>query len=156
MSAIKWSERAALTLTSSGASLTNGSCGAAGTDLDARASGNAAQDFVADFELVCQWSTVTGIAAGTIVADLYLVPKLDGTNLPQIDTTAGASYIPFAHKCGSFVAAKAPSASTDTRFHVPNVDLHPLLYTAHIINRSGQTVSANWSLKAVTAQAQVV
>lgn len=152
-----WKERAIITLTSTGASLTNLSGGAAGTDLDVRALGNAADDESAVFELTCQWGIVTGIAAGTLLADLYLVPKMDGTNLPQIDLTAGASYIPFAFRVGSFVAAKVPTAATDTRFVTNALDaipVLPLLYTAHLINKSGQTISVNWILKVITAKRQ--
>lgn len=151
---ITWKELSIITLTSTGASTTTGTAASAGTDLDVRSAGNAADCFAANFLLICQWATVTGIVAGTIVADLYLVPKIDGTNLPQIDTTSGTSYISFNMRVGSFTAAKAPSGNTDTYFVVPNVDLQPLLYTAYIINRSGQTISVNWSLKVVPAEAQ--
>src|SRR4051812_31484609 len=91
-------ERGIVTLTSSGASLTNGSAGIGnGTaNLDARTGGNLPEDFQGWFELICQWGTVTSIAARTIVAELYLVPLLDGTNVSQqLDTTAGSSYIGF-------------------------------------------------------------
>ncbi len=151
---IFWKERALVTLTSAGASIANGSGAAAGTDLDVRASGNASEDFSAIFGLICQWATVTAIAAGTTVAELYLVPKVDGTNLPQIDLTATSSYISPMHYAGTFIAAKVPTANADTIFSSMVVDLAPLLYTAHIINRSGQTIAANWTLKVVSAQAQ--
>lgn len=154
---IFWKERAIITLTSTGASLTNGSGAAAGTDLDVRAAGNAADDGAAILQLTCQWGTVTGIAAGTLLADLYLVPKMDGTNLPQVDLTSGSSYIPFVHRVGGFIAAKVPTASTDTIFATGSLDqipLMPLLYTAHLINRSGQTISINWALKVITARRQ--
>jgi hypothetical protein len=147
-------ERAAVTLTSSGSSLTNGSAGSAGTDFDARTSGNAADDFQAQFELTCQWATVTGIVAGTTVADLYLVPKLDGTNLPDVDVTAGSSKLPAAAYAGTFEAQKAPTASTNARFISALVTFNPLLFTAYILNRSGQTIAANWTLKTVSVQAQ--
>lgn len=150
-------ERAILTLTSTGASLTNLSAAAAGTDLDVRSAGNAAEDFQGVFELTCQWGTVTGIAAGTVIGDLYLVPKMDGTNLPQIDLTADGSYIPATYRVGSLIAAQAPTANTDTKFTtnpLDGVSLMPLLYTAHLLNRSGQTISANWTLKAITARDQ--
>lgn len=147
-------ERAAVTLTSTGSSLTNNSAGSAGTDLDCRSAGNAAQDLEAILELVCQWGTITGIINGTVVADLYLVPKLDGTNAPDVDATSGASNLPAGAFVGSFVACKAPSANTDMRFIVPPLALQPLLYTAYIKNRSGQTISANWTLKVVTARGQ--
>jgi hypothetical protein len=148
-------ERAANTLTSAGSSLTNGSGGSAGTDLDLRSAGNSAQDFSASFELTCQWATVTGIVAGTVVADIFAVPKLDGTNASQqVDTTAGSSFIPYPCRVGVFIAAKAPSTNTDTRFFSGTIALDPLLYTMYIINRSGQTISSNWTLKEVGAQTQ--
>lgn len=149
-------ERAIVTLTSSGSSLTNGSAGAAnGTaDLDARSGGNVADDLMAVFELVCQWSTVTGIAAGTVVAELYLVPALDGTNFPDVDTTAGSSTLPAPTYVASFVATKAPSSSTDMRFVTAPVLIAPLLLRPYIRNTSGQTMAANWTVKAVGVQGQ--
>ena len=154
---IKTKERSAVTLTSSGASLTTGSAAAAGTDLDARAaggSGNVDGDLLCRFELVCQWATITGITAGTAVAELYLVPKLDGTNLPDLDLTAGTSRLPATTFVSVFEAVKAPTANTDMRFVSGLIDLFPGLYTAHVRNFSGQTISANWTLKVVAARAQ--
>lgn len=147
-------ERSAVTLTSTGASLTNLSAAAAGTNLDVRSAGNAAEDFAGTFELICQWATITGIVAGTIIGDLYLVPALDGTNFPDVDTTAGSSRISSPHRVGFFEASKAPTANTDMRFGTITVDLAPLLYKAYLMNRSGQTISANWTLKVVTARVQ--
>lgn len=151
---IRAKERAAVTLTSTGLSLTNGSAGSAGTDFDVRTAGNAAGDFQAQFELTCQWATVTGIVANTVVAELYLLPKLDGTNAPDIDVTAGASVLPAACLVGAFIATKAPTAATNARFVSPVCYFNPLLHTAYILNRSGQTISVNWALKAVGVQAQ--
>lgn len=147
-------ERAIITLTSTGASLTTGSAGSAATDLDVRAAGNAADDLTARFELTCQWGTVTGIAAGTLLGELYLVPKLDGTNLPDVDTTGGTSRLPAGAFVAVFEATKAPTASTNARFITGQVELFPALFTAYLINRSGQTISANWTLKVVPVQAQ--
>lgn len=147
-------ERAAVTLTSTGGSITNSNSVAAGTDIDFRTGGNAAEDFQVAFELLCQWATITGIVAGTVVADIYMVPKLDGTNLPDVDTTVNNGLPPQCY-VGSFTAVKAPTANTNMRFPsavVPNV--HPMLYTVYLCNRSGQTISANWTLKALSAQAQ--
>lgn len=151
---IRQKERSIVTLTSTGSSLTNGSAGSAGTDFDARAAGNFADDFAAQFELTCQWGTVTGITSGTNVADLYLIPKMDGTNAPDIDTTSGSSKLPNASYVGSFEAQKAPTASTNTRFVSPIVQFNPLLFTAYILNKSGQTISANWTLKTIGVQGQ--
>jgi hypothetical protein len=147
-------EQAIVSLTSAGAALTTGSAGLVSTQLDCRASGNAADLFMALFSLTAQWATVTGIAAGTTIADLYLVPALDGTSFPDVDTTAGASYIPFTMRAGSFVAAKTPTANTNALFQSAMVDLMPVLYNVYILNRSGQTMAANWTLKALAAAAQ--
>lgn len=146
-------EQAIVLLTTTGASLTTGSAGSAG-QLDCRAGGNAPDLFMALLSLTTQWATVAGIAAGTTVADLYLVPAIDGTNFPDVDTTAGASYIPFTMRAGSFVASKAPTAATNALFQSASIDLMPVLYNVYIINRSGQTMSANWTLKALAAAAQ--
>lgn len=154
---IFWKERSIITLTSTGASLTNNSGAAAGTELDVRTAGNAEGDSAAIFRLACQWGTVTGIAAGSLIADLYLVPKVDGTALPDLDLTTGASYIPYIYRVAGFVAPKIPTVSTTMTFDSNSLDqlpILPLLYTAHLINRSGQSMSANWSLKAVTARRQ--
>lgn len=149
-----WKEQAALSLAGSGSALTSGSAGLLATQLDCHAGGNAADLFAALFTLSAQWATVTGIVAGTTVADLYLVPAIDGTNFPDIDTTAGASYIPYTMRFGSFVAAKAPSANVDARLQSAPVELMPVLYNVYIINRSGQTISSGWSMKALAAAAQ--
>jgi hypothetical protein len=154
---LKTKERSAITLTSTGSSLTNGSAGSAGTDLDCRSSGgtgNAEGDLDCRFELLCQWATITGIAKGTVVAELYLVPKLDGTNLPDVDTTSGSSALPFESYATQFTAIKAPSPNTNMRFVSNVVSLRPELYTAYLLDRSGQTITANWTLKALPAQAQ--
>lgn len=149
-------ERAIVTLTSAGVSLTNGSAGAAnGTaDFDARSTGNAPDDLQAQFELTCQWATITGIAAGTVVAELYLLPILDGTNAPDIDLTGGASRLPYAALVASLEATKAPTANTNARFIAGPVFFNPLLFRPYVLNRSGQTMSANWALKVVSVQAQ--
>ena len=149
-------ERSIITLTSSGASLSSGSAAVAnGTaDLDCRAGGNSANDLQSRFELICQWGTITGIVAGTTVAELYLTPLLDGTNLPDVDLTASTSRLPTGALVAVFDATKAPTASTNARFITGIVDLFPALYRPYILNRSGQTMSANWTLKVVSAQAQ--
>jgi hypothetical protein len=153
---IRAKERSIVTLTTAGSSLTTGSAGAAnGTaDFDARSSGNFPDDLQAQFELVCQWATITGIVAGTIAGELYLVPILDGTNLPDVDLTSGSSRLPFSTLAGYFECVKAPTANTNMRIPSGNVSFNPLLHRPYILNKSGQTISANWTLKAVSVQAQ--
>lgn len=149
-------ERAIVTLTSTGASITSGSAAVANAtaDFDARSSGNAPDDLQAQFELICQWATITGIVAGTVVAELYLLPILDGTNLPDIDLTSGSSRLPSASYACAFEATKAPSASTNMRFVSPTVVFNPVLMRPYILNRAGQTMAVNWTLKALSVQAQ--
>lgn len=154
---IKAKERSIITLTTTGASLTNGSAGAAGTSLDLRAAGgtgNADGDTRFRLELVCQWATITGIVKGTRIAEVYGVPKLDGTNAPDVDTTAGSSAIPFECFLDLLSAIKAPTANTNMRFVSRIIDAFPSLYDLYVLNRSGQTMAANWSLKAVPAKDQ--
>jgi hypothetical protein len=151
-----WASQTAITLTTSGGSMTNLSAVAAGTDLDVRSGGNASLLTDVDFLLICQVATTTGIAAGTIMADLYLLPKLDGTNPPQNDVTSGSSYIAPNFRVGSFIAAKVPTANTDTYFAIVQASLKPNLYTAFPLNRCGQTISANWTLKAYANDIQGV
>lgn len=147
-------EAAALqTIGTTTGALTTGSAVLVGA-VDARAGGNVADLFTALFSLTAQWATITGIAAGTTIADLYLVPAIDGTNFPDVDTTAGASYIPYTQRVGSFVASKAPNANTNALFASLPVDLFPTLYNAFILNRSGQTISTGAVLKAMGAAAQ--
>ena len=110
--------------------------------------------FAALMALTGQFATVTGIAAGTVIADLYLVPAIDGTNYPDIDLTAGTSYIPFNYLVGSFIASKIPTAATNALFTSPSIDLQPVLYRVYILNRAGQTMTANWSLSVVASAAQ--
>jgi hypothetical protein len=153
---ILYKEQSIVTLTTSGASLTTGSAGVAnGTaDLDCRVGGNAVDLFAAAFTLQAQCTTITGIAAKTIFADLYLVPLIDGTNLPDIDLTSGTSYLPGVTKVGTFEATKAMVSNTNMLFQSQAVSLLPLLYRPYILNRCGQTISVNWTLKVVAAGAQ--
>lgn len=153
---IRSKERSIVTLTTTGSSITNGSAGVANAtaDFDARSSGNFPDDLVAQFELVCQWATITGIAAGTQVAELYLLPIPDGTNAPDIDTTSGSSRLPWASLASVFEATKAPTSNTNMRFVSAPVSFNPLLLRPYVLNRSGQTMSSNWSLKAVGVQGQ--
>src|SRR5271157_711265 len=155
---IFWKEQAIVTLANAnGTACVNGGGASASTaNLDNRSGGNGNENFTAGFELsALQWSTITGIVAGTVVGELYLVPTLDGTNIATVSiANASTDYIPYNHLVGRFIIPLTAVASTSYRFDVVNVDLQPFLYTAYIINRSGQTYSANWSLKFVSAQAQ--
>lgn len=150
-------ERAIVTLTSSGGSLADLTAGVAnGTaDFDARTGGNAPDDMLCTFELLCQWTTITGILSGKLVAALYLVPLLDGTNLPDVNTTSGTSAIPPSAYVASFSAIAQAVTNTNMRFPSNPVPIYnPLLYRPYLLNQSGQTMSANWTLRVVSARAQ--
>lgn len=158
---IYWRERAIVTLQdrTNVTALTTGSAVRALTaDLDVRNAGNASDDFVAMFELLCRWATITGIVAGTVIADLYLVPLLDAANVPDIDLTAGTSYLGANYRVGSFIATKTPTVNIDVRSASGQVQLFPTLYRPYILNLSGQTITTtsgtSWQLRVVSAQQQ--
>ena len=144
------------TLTSSGSSLTNGTAVASSNDLDVRSTGSAGviQNLEALFELVCQWATVTGIVAGTVAAELYLSPALDGTNFPDVDLTSSSSFLQYSSFVGNFTCPKVPTGSTNMRFNSPVIRLRPLIYRPYILNRSGQTIASTWSLKVQSTRLQ--
>src|SRR4051812_43166924 len=110
-------ERAIVTLTSTGASLTTGSAAVANAtaSFDARSSGNAPDDLQAQFELTCAWSVVP--AVGAIAAELYLLPVLDGANAPDVDLTAGSSKLPMSAFAGVFEIVKLPVTTVSMRFN---------------------------------------
>lgn len=154
-------ERAIVTLqdrTNTTALATGSAVAAATADLNVKTGGNAPDDFLAMFELLCRWTTITNIIAGVAVAELYLVPLLDGTNLPDVNLTAGSSYIPLAGFVGNFVSPKQLVTATDTRFFLGPVALFPCLYRAYILNRSTQTITTtsgtSWQLRVVSSQVQ--
>lgn len=147
----------ATTITSGGTSLANLTAVSAGV-IDLRAAGttNLIEQISAYLELTSQWTTITNITAGVVVADAYLVPSLDGTNYADVDTSSGASYIASDFYAGSFVAPKQLVTVTNYRFATKPFDLFPGLYTVYVLNRSGQTMngSGNWTLKILPASAQ--
>jgi hypothetical protein len=147
---IKWQEGAAQTIGTTAAVLATGS-GVLLGQIDARAvaAGAMADAFSAIFTLAATWATVTGIAANTTIADLYLVPSIDGgVTFPDVDLTAGASVIAYPHRWNSpFVASKAPTASTPMNFATLPGDLFPAVYSVYLINRSGQTMSVGAVVK---------
>jgi hypothetical protein len=145
----------AVTVTSAGGSTTSGTATSAGTvDLRSAGTSNLIEELQAFVELTCQWATITSIAAGTIAADIYLVPALDGTNYATVDTTSGSSYIASTMRVGSCVVTNTPTAATNYQYVTAPFDLFPALYTVYILNRSGQTISANWALKILPCEAQ--
>ena len=153
---IRAKERAIATLTTTGASLSTGSAALANAtaDFDARAGGNAPDDSRAQFELVCQWATITGIVLNTVVAELYLVPLFGGVDLPDVDLTAGSSVLPLPAFAGVFRCTKAPIAATNMRFISDTVQFNPFLCRPYLLNRSGQTMTVNWAIRVMSVQDQ--
>lgn len=128
-----------------GASISNNAVGTVGTDLD----NTTELAFSYSFELNAGFGS--SVTAGEDI-ELYLVPKLDGTNLADKDTST-PRFAP-AHYAGTFIT---PTSGTATRrLTIPAVTLGPYKYTAYLWNKSGQTVSANWTLKAFPEKAQSV
>lgn len=150
-----YKEQTPVTITSSGSSVATATASSAGT-IDLRASGtaNLIENLVAFMELTCRFTTITNIIAGVLVAEAFLVPALDGTNYADVDTTSGASYIPNAYRVGTFTSHKQLVTATDYRFATAPFELFPALYTAYVLFRAGQTVTANWTLKIAAARAQ--
>lgn len=148
-------EHTPVTITSSGSSVADKTASSAGV-IDLRAAGttNLIEDLQAFMELTCKFTTITGIIAGTLVGEAFLVPALDGSNYADIDTTSGASYIASAYRVGVFTSHKQLVTATDYKFATLPFDLFPALYTAYVLFRAGQTVTANWTLKIASARGQ--
>ena len=106
------------------------------------------------FELLCNWATVTGIVLNTIVAELYLVPLFGGVDLPDIDLTAGSSALPLPSYASPFRCVKAPTAATNMRFISDTVQFNPFLFRTYLLNRSGQAMSAGWQVRDMSVQDQ--
>lgn len=139
-----------------GGDLTTGTAVAMTTNLDIRSAGTtgAVQNMVAIFQLVCQWTTVP--AAGVSPGELYLLPAIDGTNFPDVDTTGGASVLPFTCFKGNFSqTVKVPTTNTAMLFVTDRVRLMPLLYKVYLLNRSAQTIkTTNFTMKVQSARVQ--
>jgi len=157
----KWAEQAAVTLTTALAALVSNGGGVANAsaNLDCRAGGNAEEMFCAIFELsALQWGTtpLTNVVSGTVVAELFLVPAVDGTYFADVDiANASTDFISPQHYVGSFINdLHNPVYNTSYRFATQAIDLYPLLYKPYLINRSGYTYNANAVLKAVAAKSQ--
>ncbi len=126
-----------------GGSTANNAATAAGTDLD----NTTELAFSYDFELNGGFGS--SVTAGEDL-DLYLVPKLDGTN--AADKDASTPLFQPSHYAGTFITPTNGTAAR--RMTIPGVVVGPYLYTAYVHNKSGQTLSANWTLKAFPVKAQ--
>ncbi len=93
----------------------------------------------AEFVLVCQWATVTSIENKAIVL-LARDLDIDSTNDQSAPTAT------FNHRfIGSFIIADGTSA-TNQYFKLTTQDV-PKLAQYYLLNQSGQTISAGWTLK---------
>jgi hypothetical protein len=113
-------------------SLTNGSF-ATSSAYD----NSTALDLVADFQLAVCYGTAP--SAGVKVAELYLLPSVDGTNYAAQD----GSGVP---QKGLFVGAfesRAPSTSVVEYLVLPGVSVPPGLWKLALKNTSGQTYKDN-------------
>lgn len=143
---IKQKAGSSQTLEASGASVSNG---AVGTANDADLDNTTALGF--------SWSFVLNGGFGSSVTagedlDLYLVPKIDGTNAADADTSTPL-FQP-GHYRGTFIT---PTTGTSARrMTVEGVVLGPYKYVAYVHNKSGQTLSSGWALVAYPEIAQSV
>ena len=144
MATIKALAGSSQTLEASGASVSNN---AVGTADDSNLDNTTELAFYYDFELNGGFGS--SVTAGEDL-DLYLVPKVDGTNLADKDTSTPL-FQP-SHYRGTFIT---PTNGTSARrMTIEAVPLGPYVYTAYVHNKSGQTLSSTWTLKAFPVKAQ--
>lgn len=145
---IQAKEVAAITLEGNGGNLSTATeVEANDTTLDCRTSGNAEGAMYANFELNAGFGSSPTV--GTVV-ELYLVPALDGTNYAEVDATNHL----LQPQCyaGAFVILKSQTAAQ--RLVILGVPVQPCLYKAYVLNKSGQTMSSTWTLKAIVSYAK--
>lgn len=126
------------TLEANGASVTNTDWGTAND-----------QDLDNTTQLAPEWNFELNAGFGASVSTgqpitLVLVPKLDGTNAGDIDTT-NDKWQP-DHAAGTF--RTAATGTTARLLTLQRVPLGPFKYTAYLFNEAGVTISAGWALKA--------
>ncbi len=96
-----------------------------------------ALDLYADFELAVCYATAP--SAGTKVAELYLLPSVDGTNFATVD---GSNQPQKALLIATF-ESRNPSTSGVERLTVPGVSLPPGKFKLVLKNTSGQAFKDN-------------
>lgn len=144
MATIKQLAGSSQTLEASGASTSNN---AVGTANDADLDNTTELAFAFDFALNGGFGS--SVAAGEDL-DLYLVPKLDGTNAAASD--ASTPLFQPDHYAGTFIT---PTNGTSARLMTLQArPVGPYKYTAYVHNKSGQTLSSGWALTAYPTKAQ--
>lgn len=96
-----------------------------------------ALDLYADFELAVCYAAPP--SAGIKVAELYLLPGIDGTNYTSVD---GSSQPQKALLIATF-ESRNPSTSAVERLTVPGVSLPPGKFKLVVKNTSGQAFQSN-------------
>jgi len=132
------------TLEASGASVSNN---AVGTANDADLDNTTELAFTCSF--VLNGGFGSSVTAGEDI-DLYLVPKIDGTNAADSDTSTPL-FQP-SHYAGTFIT---PTNGTSARrMTLEARAVGPYKYTAYVHNKTGQTLSSTWTLTAYPEKAQ--
>ena len=93
-------------------------------------------DFLADFELLVDIQSAP--ALGDKVAELYLLPSVDGTTFPDGST----SITPQTRLLADIFEARQ-AITGDLRMVVPSIPLSPRITRALLINTSGAAFGAN-------------
>ena len=106
-----------------------------GAEYDNTAAGTL--DMVADLLFAIQYAVITGISAGVRVADVYLLPKTDGTNYP---TQAGSPSVPQRRLWVGSLESRNPSTSALEYLSIPGVVLPPTKFKLLLANISGQAL----------------
>lgn len=102
---------------------------------------DAEQDLYVDIEVV--HGTYGGsVAAGTKVADIYLLPTVDGTNYPSNDADSTTLYPAAKFLIGSAVKVTA-TGTGGMRDIIPGVPLPVGDYKIVHVNTSGQTLASS-------------
>lgn len=124
---------------SSSSALSNNSQVACATTYDNGATGNLF--FYGNLRLATGFT-----AAPTIgnVVELYLTYALDGTNYPDVDTSSTPPTIAPDAWVGNFIVSKSQTGSQT--IDLTNIPLKPYPLKAYLVNRTGQQMSAGFTV----------
>lgn len=95
---------------------------------------DAGLDLYCDLELVVQWDT-SAPSAGTKIAEVYLLPSVDGTNFPE----GSSSLTPQKSLLVATFESRNPSISATERLVASGIPLPPRDFKLLLVNTSGQT-----------------
>lgn len=133
MSIIKWIQN-------------TGNQSALGSGLNSLGNGSlvasAALDNTSNLDLYADWVYQAKYAAGppaagTKVADLYLLPSPDGSNYPDITVVPQKALLIASFEC------RNPSTSVFEFLVATGVSIPPLLFKVVLVNTSGQALAAS-------------